>query len=142
MSAESERIGLQQFAWDQFQANETEVKILIFEEDEFNPDTVEEFVLMSIINGDSALASLGSPGSRLFRHQGIVQFDIYTLPDTGTGKQRRVAERVRKMFRDKQMTLKDNDVLTFQEASTRPGGRERGKVRYIVSVPFTRDEVA
>lgn len=118
-----------------------EISTVVYEEEEFRMEDFDHFQFVQIINGESNQVSMGGPGSNLFRHLGIVQIDILGIPKQGTGLLRSAADQWRKLFRQQQLTTSTGDVITFNEASVRPAGRDNGRPRFIVSIPYYRDEI-
>ncbi len=105
----------------------------------FQPPTDESSVRLSILNGESFNASMGSPGSNLVRSIGVVHIQIYVPGGKASSfpsvEWRRLANKIRPIF-----TNWKSGGLLFRTMSV--GSRQENKplFKQPVTFPFQRDE--
>lgn len=78
-----------------FEANWPHTPI-VFENAKFT-GAEDEWVRLSILNGDAYQASMGD--NPAFRHPGVVVVQIFTRPDSGSGRALELADLVDQLFR-------------------------------------------
>lgn len=95
-----------------------------------------EWVEFFILNGNSDIASIGSPGCTKYRHVGVVAIHIYVPKSTGTKRRNALTDQVSAVFRGQTV-----DGIIFRAPNVIPSASPvSDHVRIIVNIPFQWDE--
>jgi hypothetical protein len=99
------------------------------------PSDGSPYVAFNILRGQSRAASLNSSGSARYRHPGIVQIDVIFSRGKGVRLANETADEIAAIFRGKTLS-----GIRYQAPDVREVSEpETSRVRFNVSVPFTRD---
>ena len=95
-----------------------------------------DWVRVSIINGQNQLASVGSPGSNIIRHAGVVAVQVHCPQGSGQARFTPFAQAVEDIFRNQVM-----ENLRFAVPYVSGGAIQNGAfTSRTIMCPFTRDE--
>lgn len=100
----------------------------------FDSNAVDEYVSLTILNGEAREASLHST-NQIHRFTGVVQVSILTTANGGTNRARDLADQVSAIFRGKKY-----DNITFRTPYVRQFGQDGNYERLDVLVNFFRDD--
>ena len=97
-------------------------------------DGDQDWVRVTVIEGDSGQIGIGGVGAALHRNLGIVVIEVYTREDKGGRQARAHADGLAALFRG----VQDNDI-TFRTPRVLPVGVDEGWYQVNVQVPFQWD---
>lgn len=106
---------------------------LVFENQTQN-NKVSEWVRVNILNPDGKQISLGS--NPYYRYIGLLIFQIFIKPNTGSGRAMEIADQITTLFRG--LTISG---MTFKPPVIDPVGESGGWYQHNVSTQFSREEV-
>lgn len=98
------------------------------------PSPPAAYVQFSVLNGDANQATIGAPGSNIFRHVGMVSINVFTPESTGKAESLRLADMAAAIFRGR-----TDDGLRFKAPKATPLGVQDHYFQVNISVPFARD---
>lgn len=98
------------------------------------PSPPESHVEFYLLNGEASQASIGAPGSNVFRHVGLVSINVFTPESTGKPEALRLADTAAEIFRNQV-----KDAIRFKTPKVTVLGVQDHYYQVNVSVPFTRD---
>lgn len=93
---------------------------------------------LTILHGQHDLASIGSPGSQVYRYTGVFVLGLFDAFGEGTGKLELMADAAIDALR----TNSTSGSLVLRPASLTRVGRTGGRWQLNVSCPFQYDRVA
>lgn len=129
MSYEAEKLAIEAFLG----ANWPEATPLVYENVSMNDTTVLEWIRVSIQNGDAFQASMGD--NPAFRYIGVLFFQIFLKPDTGSGRASQLADVITTLFRAKTIS-----GLTFRVPQVNKVNSKSEWYQTNVSIDFFRGE--
>lgn len=106
---------------------------LVFE-NQSQGNKVTEWVRVNILNPDNRQISLGS--NPYFRYLGLLIFQIFIKPNTGSGRAMEIADQITTLFRGQTIS-----GMTFKPPVIDPVGESGGWYQINVSAHFSREEV-
>lgn len=130
MSFQSEKLSIETYISDnkaQFQGAD-----IVFE-NVTKPNNSVNWVRVNILNSDSRQISLGS--NPYYRYKGLLIFQIFTRPNTGSGKSNQLSDTITNLFRGVSL-----NSITFKTPMKDTIGEVDGWFQVNVSVPFFREE--
>lgn len=97
------------------------------------------FLALTILVSGSRQASLKTTAT-LYRTLGNVQVDVYAPENKGTADARKLADKITRLFLNKNLTTTDGDLMSFGVPSITILGNRNGRYRIAVTCPYRRDE--
>lgn len=97
------------------------------------PNSSVNWMRVNILNSDSKQISLGN--NPYYRYKGLLIFQIFTKPNTGSGKCNQIADTITTLFRSTSL-----GSITFKTPMKDVIGEVDGWFQVNVSVPFFREE--
>ena len=99
-------------------------------------DTEVSWVRLSILSGVGEQTTIGSPGSNVVRHAGVVAIQIMTPAGQGSAESRALADRVEEIFLNQTI-----GGIRFSVPYPAGSAEENGRwSMWTIWCPFTRDE--
>lgn len=108
-----------------------------FENVEFKRPANDEWVRLSIVNGDTARRCIG-PGAKR-RNVGIVYVNIFVKANSGTKRAREIADKVATIMQEKTLAS-GSDWIETLDTSIQPLGTMDNLYQISVRTPYQRDE--
>lgn len=125
--------------WEQNWVDGTQRRtVTAYENVPFDVPSATDWARLTILNGDVAQVSSGSPGSNTHRHPGVIQVELYSLAKAGTAGLRRLMDLASEVFRNQ--SLGDDRRVRCWEATARLTGVDGPHLRGLVRWEFWRDE--
>ena len=106
---------------------------LVFE-NQSQSNTVQEWIRVNILNPDGNQISLGN--NPYYRYIGLLIFQIFIKPNTGSGRAIEIADQITSLFRGQKIS-----GMTFKPPVIDPVGESGGWYQLNVSTQFSREEV-
>lgn len=103
-------------------------------ENQSQDNKVSEWVRVNILNPASNQVSLGN--TPYYRYVGLLIFQIFIKPNTGSGRAMEIADQITSLFRG--LTISG---MTFKPPVVDPVGESGGWYQVNVSTQFSREEV-
>jgi hypothetical protein len=104
-------------------------------------NTVDTFIAVHVMASDTALPiSLGL--SAYSRNVGVIQIDVFTPKDKGSGSASRIALFCGKILHRVRGVVSDEGVATFKDYAIQDRGEVRGRHKHMVSIPYSYDFIA
>lgn len=102
------------------------------------PETVAEFAVIHIMASDDTVP-ICIGGASMNRNVGIIQVDVYTPKDQGTGEGREIAHFAGKVFKRKDFSVGVEGKATFKEHTVLDRGEVWGRHKEEMRVPYWYD---
>lgn len=135
MTYETERVSLTtefKTAW----AAGSNLPVQYFNIDFTPPADGSPYLVFAILRGQSAVAGMAGAGQNRYRHPGIVQIDVNIAQGKGSRIALELVDEAAAIFRGKVV-----DGIRFSAPDVREMLEpESSRIRFIVSIPFYRDE--
>jgi|TARA_Y100000310_G_C20704101_1_gene833182 hypothetical protein len=136
VSFEDERAAIERRFGANYSA--TDVK---YENVPFTQPERTSWVALTILSGSGTNESIGTGmSSRLERFAGIIQIDVYTVEDGGTGAARNLADTIGAIFDNVQFSHGSSGTITTRVPSYSTRGIEDGWHHSVVSVAYHRSK--
>lgn len=94
--------------WAYLTTNWVETRIIdvlnLYQTEEVQGDPITEWVTMMDESSVESQVSVGAPGNQRWREEGVLAFIAYTESGTGSARARELAEMLRDLFREQQIS--------------------------------------
>lgn len=107
----------------------------------FTPPVAASWARLTLRNGDAVQASVGSPGSNLYRSPAVAFVELFSPKGQGTAPVARLGDAACDIFRTVRVALVDGGTILFDTPSFTLRDAEPTWERGIVKAPFFRDEL-
>jgi len=135
MRYEAERKEIEGRFQSQWAASSFKDTPIIFENIPYKVERKKDYVAITIISGSGSNQQLGT---NFIRSEGIIQFDILTLEESGTANARKMADVISDAFRNVRFGDATSGQILTRVPDIRSLGVEDGRFRLVVSVDFQR----
>lgn len=103
----------------------------------FDPPDEGPWVEMNILRGQAAAAALVGGGVVRYRHPGVLQFDVILEAAKGTRSALVICDQIAAIFRGVKVS---NILFRAPDGPRMLNEPETSRQRFILSIPFQRDE--
>lgn len=101
-------------------------------------DTVGRYAAIHVMASEDTIPiNLGITSKS--RNVGVIQIDVYTPKDTGTGTARVMAYALGNAFKRLTVPVAGEGQITFKDASVTSRGEVRNRHKHMVSIPYRYD---
>lgn len=102
------------------------------------PDSVPSYVALHIMaSDDTDPINIGIKSKS--RNVGVIQVDVYTPKDTGSGLAIRMAYAAGKVFKRKNVIVGAEGLIVYKDPSIQDRGEVRGRHKHMMRVPYRYD---
>lgn len=102
------------------------------------PKTMDTFVVMHVLASEDTIPiNLGHAAKS--RNVGLIQVDVFTPKDEGSGEAYRMAYKAGNIFKRRDLSVANEGLVVFKDPSIQDRGEVRGRHKHMMRVPYRYD---